>query len=70
MTTSQVLATLPDREHSYFLVGCPHCKTVSGIIFFPSGACEHVNCGWKGIVQQLWEKLPGDVGPALFAKPS
>jgi hypothetical protein len=58
MTTEQLIDSLPDRERSYMLVGCPCCKTLSGVIFYPNGACFHVNCNWKGKVQELWEPLP------------
>jgi hypothetical protein len=65
MNTYQLMATIPDRTHSWFLVGCPHCKTVSGIIFYPNGACFHVACEWKGTVKDLWEPLPSAANPLL-----
>jgi len=63
MTTEDVMNTLPDRDHSYFLVGCPHCLTLSGIIFYPDGAAFHVSCNWKGKVQDLWRRLPPPQSP-------
>jgi hypothetical protein len=57
MTTDQLAASVPDTDHSWMLVGCPRCLTISGVIFFDDGRAVHVGCNWEGTVKDLWQRL-------------